>query len=215
MSRPAKAGATDEVRPPRRRLCARLSSTPKAGGFTAAAASADRAMRAGRVPRMPRWLRQPRHGSRAWYCPCTLASGSDPRHESRVALLADKTGELSHDALDALGQPTDDVARRLDPIDQAGGLACQEGHGRDVARRIHRRRHRPESPYRDALAGERRFADHRLMRSTVPSAPRRSAARCRGGRRGASAAHVLASACATEAHAQRRALDLARRRPRQ
>src|SRR5437667_8144621 len=51
------------------------------------AASADRAMRAGRVPRMPRWLRQPRHGSRAWYCPCTLASGSDPRHESRVALL--------------------------------------------------------------------------------------------------------------------------------
>src|SRR5437899_790021 len=64
-----------------------LSSTPKAGGFTAAAASADRAMRAGRVPRMPRWLRQPRHGSRAWYCPFTLASGSDPRHESRVALL--------------------------------------------------------------------------------------------------------------------------------
>src|SRR5437016_5653526 len=50
------------------------------------AASADRAMRAGRVPRMPRWLRQPRHGSRAWYCPFTLASGSDPRHESRVAL---------------------------------------------------------------------------------------------------------------------------------
>src|SRR5439155_101979 len=47
----------------------------------------DRAMRAGRVPRMPRWLRQPRHGSRAWYCPFTLASGSDPRHESRVALL--------------------------------------------------------------------------------------------------------------------------------
>src|SRR5205814_9673114 len=65
-----------------------LSSTPKAGGFTAAAASADRAMRAGRVPRMPRWLRQPRHGSRAWYCPFTLASASDPRHESRVALLA-------------------------------------------------------------------------------------------------------------------------------
>src|SRR2546426_2180172 len=66
-------------------LC--LSSPPKAGGFTAAAASAYRAMRAGRVPRMPRWLRQPRHGSRAWYCPFTLASGSDPKHESRVALL--------------------------------------------------------------------------------------------------------------------------------
>src|SRR5205814_8220475 len=32
-------------------------------------------------------LRQPRHGSRAWYCPFTLASGSDPRHESRVAHL--------------------------------------------------------------------------------------------------------------------------------
>src|SRR5437762_12737331 len=82
MSRPAKAGATDEVRPVRG-----LSSTPKAGGFTAAAASADRAMRAGRVPRMPRWLRQPRHGSRAWYWPFTLASGSVTRHESRVALL--------------------------------------------------------------------------------------------------------------------------------
>src|SRR5439155_20288001 len=33
-------------------------------------------------------LRQPRHGSRAWYCPFTLASGSDPRHETRVAFLA-------------------------------------------------------------------------------------------------------------------------------
>src|SRR5438046_7212618 len=33
-------------------------------------------------------LCQPRHGSRAWYCPFTLASGSDPRHESRVTLLA-------------------------------------------------------------------------------------------------------------------------------
>src|SRR5881227_2009500 len=88
MSRPAKAGATDEVRPvPPTPLWRCVSSTPKAGGFTAAAASADRAMRAGRVPRMPRWLRQPRHGSRAWYCPFTLASGSDPRHESRVALL--------------------------------------------------------------------------------------------------------------------------------
>src|SRR5438552_15384308 len=33
---------------------------------------------------MPRWLRQPRHPGRAWYYPFTLASGSDPRHESRV-----------------------------------------------------------------------------------------------------------------------------------
>ncbi|TMB55752.1 MAG: HEAT repeat domain-containing protein, partial [Deltaproteobacteria bacterium] len=93
MSRPAKAGATDEVRPaPPTPLWRCLSSTPKAGGFTAAAASADRAMRAGCVPRMPRWLRQPRHGSHAWYCPVTLASGSDPRHESRVALLRSAGG---------------------------------------------------------------------------------------------------------------------------
>src|SRR6266446_8172503 len=67
--------------------------------FTAAAASADRAMRAGRVPRMPRWLRQPRHGSRVWYCPFTLASGSDPRHESRVAILARRRRRVE-DALD-------------------------------------------------------------------------------------------------------------------
>src|SRR5205807_2886803 len=93
MSRPAKAGATDEVRSaPPTPLWRCLSSPPKAGGFTAAAPSADRAMRAGRVPRMPRWLRQPRHGSRAWYCRFTLASGSDPRHESRVALLAPRRG---------------------------------------------------------------------------------------------------------------------------
>src|SRR5207245_9124065 len=47
MSRPAKAGATDEVRPALPTPLWRcLSSTPKAGGFTAAAASADRAMRA-------------------------------------------------------------------------------------------------------------------------------------------------------------------------
>src|SRR5213078_2291636 len=55
MSRPAKAGATDKGTPaPPTPLWRYLSSTPKAGGFTAAAASADRAMRAGRVPRMPR-----------------------------------------------------------------------------------------------------------------------------------------------------------------
>src|SRR5207245_4850530 len=94
MSRPAKAGATDKGTPaPPTPLWRYLSSTPKAGGFTAAAASADRAMRAGRVPRMPRWLRQPRHGSRAWYCPFTLASGSDPRHESRVARLVEDAGD--------------------------------------------------------------------------------------------------------------------------
>src|SRR5437763_15396010 len=28
-------------------------------------------------------LRQPRHGSRTWYCPFTLASGSDPRHTGK------------------------------------------------------------------------------------------------------------------------------------
>src|SRR5437762_1197184 len=41
-------------------------------------------------------LRQPRHGSRAWYCPVTLASGSDPRHESRVALLGRALGLRGH-----------------------------------------------------------------------------------------------------------------------
>src|SRR5439155_3018083 len=47
-----------------------------------------------RVPRMPRWLCQPRHAGRAWYYPFTLAPGSDPRHESRVALLG-STDELA------------------------------------------------------------------------------------------------------------------------
>src|SRR5205823_12764555 len=46
-------------------------------------------------------LRQPRHGSRAWYCPFTLASGSDPRHGSRVAWvrssrLSTATGSTAH-----------------------------------------------------------------------------------------------------------------------
>src|SRR5213080_1172595 len=93
-----------------------LSSTTKAGGFTAAAASADRAMHAGRVPRMPRWLRQPRHGSRAWYCPFTLASGSDPRHESRVALLVDQTTEAipANPAVGAVPGPVDDERLALD-----------------------------------------------------------------------------------------------------
>src|SRR2546428_9990457 len=61
---------------------------PRAPHVAAGESRRDRAMRAGRVPRMPRWLRQPRHAGRAWYYPFTLASGSDPRHESRVALLA-------------------------------------------------------------------------------------------------------------------------------
>src|SRR5438093_3857858 len=118
MSRPAKAGATGEVRPPPPTPLWRcLSSTPKAGGFTAAAASADGAMRAGRVPRMPRWLRQPRHGSRAWYCPFTLASGSDPRHESRVAKLAEQDQEVPPEqvglVLDGLAAPA-----RLEHVEQ-------------------------------------------------------------------------------------------------
>src|SRR3989442_2810486 len=54
---------------------------------TGPAACPERPRRYSRVPRMPRWLRQPRHAGGAWYCPFTLASGSDPRHESRVALL--------------------------------------------------------------------------------------------------------------------------------
>src|SRR2546427_10286123 len=62
---------------------------PRAPHVAAGESRRDRrgTARAGRVPRMPRWLRQPRHGSRAWYCPFTLASGSDPTHESPVALL--------------------------------------------------------------------------------------------------------------------------------
>src|SRR5216117_3107048 len=55
---------------------------------TGPAACPERPRRYSRVPRMPRLLRQPRHAGGAWYCPFTLASGSDPRHESRVALLA-------------------------------------------------------------------------------------------------------------------------------
>src|SRR5256712_4259974 len=61
---------------------------PRAPHVAAGESRRDRAMRAGRVPRMPRWLRQPRHAGRAWYYPFTLASGSDPRHGSRVGLLA-------------------------------------------------------------------------------------------------------------------------------
>src|SRR5439155_18945367 len=61
---------------------------PRAPHVAAGESRRDRAMRAGRVPRMPRWLGRPRHASRAWYYRFTLASGSDPRHESRVALLA-------------------------------------------------------------------------------------------------------------------------------
>src|SRR5439155_1763905 len=48
-----------------------------------------------RVLRMPRWLRQPRHAGRAWYYPLTLASGSDPRHESRVVFLASRLRALA------------------------------------------------------------------------------------------------------------------------
>ena len=61
-----------------------------------------------RVPRMPRWLRQPRHAGRAWYYPFTLASGSDPRHESRVALL-----EAARDARPIRSQP---AANRCESI---------------------------------------------------------------------------------------------------
>src|SRR5205823_10800973 len=55
-------------------------------------------------------LRQPRHGSRAWYCPFMLASGSDPRHESRVALLVDQTTEAipANPAVGAVPGPVDD-----------------------------------------------------------------------------------------------------------
>src|SRR5205823_4073131 len=127
MSRPAKAGATDKGTPaPPTPLWRYLSSTPKAGGFTAAAASADRAMRAGRVPRMPRWLRQPRHGSRAWYCPFTLASGSDPRHESRVALLAEPGDRVAHRGLHVRR-----AHERRDHRDRVGSRGPHGGGGVD------------------------------------------------------------------------------------
>src|SRR5436309_1519310 len=128
MSRPAKAGATDEVRPaPPPPLWRCLSSTPKAGGFTAAAASADRAMRAGRVPRMPRWLSQPWHGSRAWYCPFALASGSDPRHGSRVALLAPES---------RYHRPRAGVVKDAQPPGRADGSAPRGSVRRRVRRCI-------------------------------------------------------------------------------
>src|SRR5436305_3581227 len=72
---------------------------PRAPRVAAGESRRDRAMRAGRVPRMPRWLRQPRHAGRAWYYRFTLASGSDPRHESRVALLGREPAERLRRAL--------------------------------------------------------------------------------------------------------------------
>src|SRR5207247_2404762 len=68
-----------------------------------------------RVPRMPRWLCQPRHAGRAWYYPFTLASGSDPRHESRVGLLAMDRKQLA-DLLSAVRAgdcSVDDALARL------------------------------------------------------------------------------------------------------
>src|SRR5207253_4113518 len=92
-------------------------------------------------PRMPRWLRQPRHGSRAWYCPFTLASGSDPRHESRVALLALAVALVVRQ-LEALEVP--DVLRRervlARTLDQQPAVARRRlpslrRHGRSVRER--------------------------------------------------------------------------------
>src|SRR5204862_7207639 len=63
------------------RAGAGVKAANRAGGIPRTAEALSR------VPRMPRGLPQPRHAGGAWYCPFTLASGSDPRHESRVALL--------------------------------------------------------------------------------------------------------------------------------
>src|SRR5439155_13114275 len=53
----------------------------------------------------------------AWYCPFTLASGSDPRHESRVALLAEQDQEVPPEqvglVLDGLAAPA-----RLEHVEQ-------------------------------------------------------------------------------------------------
>src|SRR2546426_4064848 len=90
---------------------------------------------------MPRWLRQPRHGSLAWYCPFTLASGSDPRHESRVAFLALAVALVVRQ-LEALEVP--DVLRRervlARTLDQQPAVARRRlpslrRHGRSVRER--------------------------------------------------------------------------------
>src|SRR5881227_1069525 len=87
MSRPAKAGATDEVRPPRRRLCARPVQHAEGWRFHRCGGirrSSD--ARRARTPHAALALPAAARRSRGYY-PLTLASGSDPRHESRVALL--------------------------------------------------------------------------------------------------------------------------------
>src|SRR5437667_14184 len=92
---------------------------------------------------MPRWLRQPRHGSRAWYCPFTLASGSDPRHGSRVALTRSpstravmlRDGELDGDGgtrmrwVVRLDERARDHERRLaaEPREPAVALPAEAG----------------------------------------------------------------------------------------
>src|SRR5947208_12343044 len=81
-----KAGATNEIPTTPRGVCGDGRSVQR--DPTATSRLQPEGIDLSRVPRMPRWLRQPRHPGRAWYYPFTLASGSDPRHESRVALRA-------------------------------------------------------------------------------------------------------------------------------
>src|SRR3989442_8962284 len=110
-------------------------------------------------PRMPRWLCQPRHASRAWYYPFTLASGSDPRHESRVALLA--TGA---DA--GVGTECGDRGMRVRSCEERGteiGRTEERGDlGQDV--QMVRRRARRREHQRDG--GDR----HRWDRLVEPGA---------------------------------------------
>jgi hypothetical protein len=80
---------------------------------------------------MPRWLRQPRHGGRASYYRLTLASDSDPRHVSRVGLLAQnqcagaKIKAVGKKAKCLLGLEAKEAAKGVAP-DPAKVQKCQD-----------------------------------------------------------------------------------------
>src|SRR5438034_1961035 len=148
MSRPAKAGATDKGTPaPPTALWRYLSSTPKAGGFTAAAASADRAMRAGRVPRMPRAgfasrgtaVARGTVPSRSRLAPTRdMSLGSRSRAEPSRAASSTRRRLLGSDPDDTAAEvfPLPDRDGLLQPVDQP----VTRGEGFGPVRRRHRDR---------------------------------------------------------------------------
>src|SRR5437867_1123727 len=76
--------------------CSATSMPPRSRGLRTNPCASPNAGRApSRVLRRPPGLRQTRHAGRAWYYPLTLASGSDPRHESRVVFLASRLRALA------------------------------------------------------------------------------------------------------------------------